>query len=340
MAARHLLAAASEAPLRYTDAIRDFPGAAFELARNDENLASRSVLVVKPDGSLERDEELSVEMGDAQGFELTASGKSGKLLDASDGSLVFETDRECLTTVVYPGRVLMVGGRRYRVLLPEEQVRLDEGTLYAVPERRRTRTARVRTIDLRYEGRGNELRWGGTQVVRLLHVATHCQEQVFGFRSLNPARGPMDELFYATPFVSSVASRSALLLFEGVGTPAGHGLVHLVRSILPAYVRHSEDDLDVVWLEEPTPALAFIDRHVGEAGFARAITSDVLRHVLSWCRILLDEAEHRADCEANDGCDACVRGVLCQSPAEVAQPSRRETRALLESVLGPSTDAR
>lgn len=334
MATRHLLAAATEAPLRLSDAARDYPALAIERARGSGPLLSRPIELIEADGALRSDVEVTVNDSSVSRFELTASGTVGRVLDRSDGSVVLETDRACLCAVAYPGRVLMVHGRRYRVLLPDEQPELTQGVVYAVPERRRTRTARIRELELSYEGAGSELRWGGTSRVRLHHPVARVIERVLGVRSAHPLRGPVDELSYEQPLVAEFETRAAVLALDGADPAAGHALAHLARTILPACVRHGEGDLDVHWLEAPEPSLVFIDRHAGEAGYARAVTGEVAQAVLEWCRTLLDEAQHEADCAERDGCSACVLGVLCQSP-EGAPPGRRAARGLLDAVLGP-----
>jgi ATP-dependent helicase YprA (DUF1998 family) len=153
-----------------------------------------------------------------------------------------------------------------------------------------------------------------------------------GVRIAHEARAQADELAYETPIQASYPTRAAVLHLPTATAEALHALEHLARASLPAFVRHGEADLDVTWRGGDDPALLVVDRHPGEVGFARAVSSEVMRHVLYWSR----EIAVSCDCDS-DGCPHCVLGT-CLSPRDEARPSRRAVVALLDEILGPSPE--
>lgn len=336
LSARHLACAITETRLSAMAARREFPRAAFEqLSKGDgTRIATRRRRRLDKDGTIEDCEELSllgarVERGTTR----AASAHIGRLIDLADGRLVLETDRARIATTAYPGRVLVVEGRRYRVLMPDEQPELDAGTLHAEPERRRVQTTRVRELQLEFEGSGSELRLGGGMAVRFHQPRVKLTERVLGLRTAHEARLEHDELTYASPLVASYETRAAVLHLPGAPAGALHALTHLIRVALPTFVRHTEDDLDVSWQGGDSPALLIVDRHPGEVGFARAVSSDVVRHALYWSRAVLSAGDHEADCPDRDGCRHCVI-YGCLSPKAAPAPARAAALTVLEAVLG------
>jgi ATP-dependent helicase YprA (DUF1998 family) len=336
LAERHLRCAVAEAPLLRSEAVRDFPaqtvtrllepGGAVRVSVRARRLLAR-------DGTIRLDEELSLPAEVERGTTLAASGESGTLIDRADGEVIVRTDRSRIATVAYPGRVLVVEGRRYRVLMPDEQPELESGVLYAEPERRRLITSRVRRLQVRLSGQGNELTLGGGPSVRFHQPRVELAESVIGVRIAHEARARADELAYERALETRFATRAAVLQLPGAKPEALHALEHLVRATLPAFVRHREDDLDVTWLGGQDPLLVVVDRHPGEVGFARAVSSEVLRHVLYWSREIARDCGGGKACEADDGCPLCVAHG-CLSPRDEARPSKRALIALLDEILG------
>ncbi len=335
MAARHAVLAAAESPLAVSEAHKIFP-ACSELLGDPSalGLRQRTIATLSPGGGLEREVLLTHTDAEesASTTALTASGDVGRLLDRGDGAVLWSTDKRRLRSAAYPGRVLMAGGRRYRVLLPEEQPGRDQGDLYAVPERRRTVTAPIRRLEFSFAGVGHELNFGGPEKVRLHHPMVELKETVLGVRSAHAARGSVDELFYATPEVILQHTRVAVVQLPAAAPEAVHGVAHLARATLRAFLQHREEDLDVAW-NGTDSQIYFVDRH-GEAGFARALTSSVLQHTLFWAFEILRSARHDPDCGARNGCSACVFGIACHSHGDHPGPSRSAAEALLGQILG------
>lgn len=333
LAKRHLLSAAAELPLSAREIAARFPPGARAALESGSRLARRKRRVLADDGALIEDEELAFDAADFErGSTAAVSDDVGVLVSRADESVVLATDRVRLGTVAYPGRVLTEGGRRYRVLLPEEQARLDEGVMLAEPERRRVKTARLRALELAFEGAGHELSLGGGDPLRFHHPKVELRETVSGVRLSHEGRRTDDVIRYEKPIVAEYATQAAIVHLPSSAPEALHGLEHLIRTTLPGFLRHEEDDVDVAVLENGV--LAIVDRHPHGVGFARAVTSDVLRHALFWAQEIVKNCGRSTECTAGDGCVRCVHGAPCLSGSERAKPSRQGTEALLVALLG------
>ena len=339
-ARRHLRCAAYETPLRADEAARDFPPQVVAELRArggepGERLIESSRLRLTPDGTIEPLVELGLEQAPtAIGSTQVASAETGTVLNRAGGEVVLATDRARLLTTAYPGRVLVCGGRRYRVLMPEEQGRLAEGVAWAEPERRRILTARMREVSASFEGMGHELRLGGGVPVHFHQPAIELRETVLGVRQAHEARGLDDVIRYGEPVRAEYSTRAAVLHLPTASGPALEALELLVRVTLPAFVRHGEDDLDVAAVHGEAPVLLVVDRHPGGVGFAPAITAAVLRHALYWSKQIVDSCGRSARCQQDDGCGDCIGGAPRLSPDDRPKPSRTAVAALLAELLG------
>jgi ATP-dependent helicase YprA (DUF1998 family) len=338
---RHLLCAAAEAPITREEAAQSFSLAALDAALKSDHepwrLETRPRLRLDDEGVIERSEELLLD-GEvfSRGSSAVASADVARLVNRAGGEVVLECDAVRIATTAYPGRVLVRGGRRYRVLLPDEQARRDEGVMWAEPERRRAHTERLRTVALTWEGAGHHLGLGGPDPVRLLHARVDLEERVVGVRRREG--GVEDALLYEEAMTAHYTTRAALVELPAASDVALEGLERLARVVLPAFVRHGEDDIDVAIVRRgEAPVLAFIDRHPGGTGFGRAVGSEVLRHVFYWSREIVALCG-KGGCEIDDGCRRCVRGAPRLS-AEVLDASRTETASLLERIIGRAAPA-
>lgn len=328
---RHLACAAAEAPIDRQEAIRDFSAASLDVML--PRLSNKKERIIDAEGAVVEREMLSGSAPAERGSTFAASATDGTLLDRADGEAIFRTDKARIACVCYPGRVLAAEGRRYRVLPPDQQPRIDEGTLIAETERRRVTTTRIRTATFAAVKGGHELDFGGESPVRFHQPRIELTETVFGTRSVHAARAQEDQLLYEAPIRASYPTRAALVHLPGATEPALHALTHLARCVLPTFVRHREDDMDVTWVGGEDPALAFVDRHPGEIGFARAVSAEVVRHVLWWSRTILVRCGTSAECQTRDGCKLCVHGVPCASLASAPRASRKALLELLDRVF-------
>jgi ATP-dependent helicase YprA (DUF1998 family) len=338
-ASRHLLCAAGEVAIERRLATSIFPAEAVARLERERKLAPRLRHRLTSEGLVEPVIELAVEPDAAPreppGTTRVASDQSVRVVNRSGGEVVMETDRLRVLTAAYPGRVLVRGGRRYRVLLPDEQPEPIAEAVWAEPERRGLVTTRMRTLEVKYEGEGHELDLGGRLRVRLRQSAAAIEERVVGLRFRQKARGHDEALSYHQPVRASYGGAVAVVELPVASPAALEALERLVRITLPAFVRFEEEDLDVVaQAKEGRSLLCFVDRHPGGAGFARAVTSDVLRHALYWSREIVARCGTSARCKERDGCPTCVEGAPGLGPEQSAAPSRSEVLALLESLLG------
>ena len=344
---RHLLCAANETPITREEAAQLFSTAALDAVlaapKDDdqaiiavpERLVQRPRLRLTPEGTIEHDDELVLE-GDllSRGSTQVASVDTAELVNRSGGEVILQTDRSRILAIAYPGRVLVRGARRYRVLLPDEQQRIDDGVIWAEPERRRITTNRFRVLEVAFEGEGHELKLGGDAPIRFHHEKVQLTEKVLGVRISQPSRAQSDTLHYDEPIVVKYPTRAAIAHLPAGSPEALEAVERLVRVTLPAFVRHAEEDIDVMArITDGGSELIIVDRHPGSTGFARAVTTAVLRHALFWARQLLVECSGPG-CEANDGCVDCALGSPRLTPDHGPAVSRTQAIQLLTAILG------
>lgn len=351
---RQMLAAAAELPLSKQEAAELFGVSALEAMVAGQSATSQDEPAEDVESLKERLREqqtwsLDVEGRLVQKQQLTLDGEfrgrgstainaltAGRLVNRAGGEHIAEVDAVRLGTTFYPGRVLVKGGRRYRVLMPDEQNHPAADTLYAEPERRRLRTQRVRRLVLGFEGDGHALQLGGSESVRYHHAKVQLREEVLGRRQSRRGTSGDELLLFDEAVVASYSSRAALLQLPDCSDAACEGLKRLLRVVLPAFVQHTEDDLDVVSTLGTSRWLAVVDRHPGGAGYARAVSSEVLRHALYWGREIIRHCRGE-ECLGGDGCADCVYGGPGLDVDTSCQPSRKATGALLSAILGDAS---
>lgn len=277
--------------------------------------------------------------------------------DRATGEPLFWVDRVRAAVTAYPGLIFLHAGRRYRVCDAPDQPAGDAERL-AEPMGGEARSSKVRTLaveplheerraggERRTESRAAEDRrvpversLGGAPF-RLSHPAVAVRERVLGAKRWS-ARGRLLEVaLYEEPVDASWASVAAVLQLGTAATPeALHALVHLFRMALPVAVRHAAGDLDVTssgsLLGEERPTIAFVDLHPGGAGFATAVTADVVGRVARLALVVLRGCP--ASCGREDGCPACLRTWHCHE-GELGL-SRSGATAALEALLGPESN--
>lgn len=315
------------------------------------------------------------------------------VLDRHTKQTLMRLDRVRALADAYPGRVLITGGRRYRVCAPRDQTGFDDGFIYADPHQRAVTTAKIRDLvvepahperrkrarrrqdqmdlaaslglapaDAEGEAkreapasgsppepdrRGRDRRAamvhsiGGSDFL-LYHPWIQIHEWVRGVKTYSRTGALLDATYYSSPIETRYRTRGAVLAFHREGRDSSksvlHSLTHLFRHVLPAFLRYTIDDLDISYMERfgpnELPAVAFIDRHPGDAGFARAVTPEVLKHLCYWGYRLL--ASCPAGCGSSWGCLHCLRSLQCN--ADHGQPEaeldKNATLELLQALLG------
>lgn len=120
--------------------------------------------------------------------------------------------------------------------------------------------------------------------------------------------------------------------------PALHALVHGFTAALPSLVAYRpEEDLDIAPLARAgawsTPSVVFVDLHPGGAGFAEAITLNVIRRL---CRHTLDLMDSCVAACAT-GCPECIHSSTCRAPGQHYQDTDKAGATLiLRALLGES----
>lgn len=297
---------------------------------------------------------------------LDASGPAVSVVDRHTGDVLFGAPRERALSVVYPGRIFVVRGRRFSVMPMELQDAIAEGRVACEREERHLTTSKIRRLSLAVierraraerrgfdravsaaeaktpdRRRGAERSIGGAPFTLEL-VPVRVSESVLGLRRHGPDAKERDATLYPEPIEQSFATRAAIVgfpkeTFGELDEPTLHALTHLFRSTLPAFVHHREDDLEVEWLASRgpsgAPAVAFIDGHPGAVGFADAITLEVVRQVIRWSLALTRRCT--GACRSREGCPRCLRITRCHAePERAAALDKQGADRLLAAILG------
>lgn len=355
----HLRAALLEAEVPFDDLVRDFSRElvlaeidALE-AGDDEDIhlltrLRRSIDPVTGAAVERRTYQLSGGAEPLLSMALDASGPAISVVDRHTGDVLFGAPRERALSAAYPGRVFVIGGRRFSVMPIELQDGLAAGRVVCEREERHLTTSKIRKLSLSaverrssaerrgYDRaasveeakkpdrrRGPERSLGGATFT-LENVPVRVDEEVLGLRRFGPDAALLDTSLYSDPIAISFTTRAAIFglpqaSFGDIDEAALHALAHLFRVTLPAFVQHREDDIDVEWLPSSpggAPSIAFIDSHPGGVGFADAVTLEVVRHLVKWSLAILRRCT--GACTAREGCPRCLRVTRCH-----AEPDRR-----------------
>ncbi|MFO0588305.1 MAG: Zn-binding domain-containing protein [Polyangiaceae bacterium] len=279
------------------------------------------------------------------------AGDAARVVDRPTGDVLFEVERERALAAAYPGRVFVRQKKRFSVLPLEEQDGLDAGRVACEREERAITTSRMRRVEVtlleRRTGddrratstppkddarartrRAEALRTLGGASFALRHVPVTVREETFGFRRFDPNGLVRDTTLYADPIACAYTTRAAVLglpaaSFGAIDAASLHALTHLFRTTLPAFLHHGEEDIEITWIQafsrgdgEAEPSIAFVDAHPDGAGFADAITLDVLRACVRWSLALTRRCP--GGCTRRAGCLFCLQIRDCHSDPDGA----------------------
>lgn len=350
--AAHLRAALAEAERTEEDLAADFSAAlvaatlaGLRAGGGEHRLIERARRGIDPatgEARIERSFRLSGSR--APDLATRAAGEPARVVDRPTGDVVLAVERERALCAAYPGRVLVRQKKRFAVLPPEEQDGLAAGRIACEREERAITTSKIRTMDVELrerrsggDRRGDERaaparrvaapRTLGGAPFSLRHVPVRVREEVLGFRRFDPTGVVRDTTLYAEPIACAFEGRAAVLgfpaaSFGAVDAASLHALAHLFRTTLPAFLHHGEEDVEIAWLpsfgegEAAEPSIAFVDAHPGGAGFADAITLDVLRACVRWSLALTRRCP--AGCARRAGCLFCLQIRDCHSGVDRA----------------------
>lgn len=277
-------------------------------------------------------------------FATRAAGEPARVIDRHTGDVLLAVERERALAAAYPGRVLVRQKKRFAVLPPEEQDGLAAGRIACEREERAITTSKIRHMEVELverrsgDDRRKDERAAPTRRVSaprtlggapfsLRHLPVRVREEVLGFRRFDPNGLVRDTSLYAEPIACSFTGRAAVLGFPAasfgdVDAGALHALAHLFRTTLPAFLHHGEEDIEIAWMAQlgggdaAEPSIAFVDAHPGGAGFADAITLDVLRACVRWSLALTRRCP--AGCTRRAGCLFCLQIRGCHNDPERA----------------------
>jgi ATP-dependent helicase YprA (DUF1998 family) len=293
------------------------------------------------------------------GLSLATSGPAARVLDRHSGEVLLEVPRERALAAAYPGRVFVHAGRRFVVLPLEAQDRVAEQVIVCEREERPLSTSRIRRLTVRPlerrqagdrralprepEGgrRAQPARTLGGAAFGLEVRRVEVEEEVIGLRRHGPDGRQRDAAAYAEPISARFVTRATLMTFPResfaeTGEATLHALSHLLRTTLPAFVRHDDEDLDITWSPgapgEPA-TIAFVDAHPGGVGFAEAVTLDALRAATRWSLALCRRCP--ANCGSPTGCPRCLQIQRCHAePARQQLLDRAGAQRVLAELLG------
>lgn len=286
-----------------------------------------------------------------RGVSFAACATPFELVERSTGKLVAELDGARAVCAAYPRRVLVRGGRRYLVLPAAEQDQLERRRIACEAIATPALTAPIRRLAIevverreRRHERGAERRRGSLLALGgagfwLQTRDVRVDEKVYGTRTFDLDGHAREEIHDEPPIRCEYATRAALLVFPAqpfgeISAAAMHALVHLLRATLPTALHHEEEDLEVASTHAdvgagPCPAIAFVDLHQEGAGFADAITLDLLRSVFLLSRDVLASSGDRA-----------LAAWTCRAPADLRALDAPGAMRVLDTLLGNPPSAR
>lgn len=298
--------------------------------------------------------------------QLDVAGEPVSMIDRSTGDELRSIPARRGLVAAYPGRVFLHHGHRYRVLSGADQDQIAAGRIWVEREDRPTLTSPMRRLAIELIERRHgpdrttvreertvvpSRNIGGTDFT-LQHRNVRVTEEVLGVRRYAPDSTERDATIYDEAVTATYGTRAALLglpphLYGDVSVGTLHALAHLFRSILPAFIHHREEDLEVGGIElvdpealregDPPdtkiPTIAFVDTHPGGAGFADTLSSEIIKPVTEWAHLLLSECP--AGCNNEDGCPSCLDIWRCHaSPSHYRNLDKAGALRVVELLLG------
>ena len=373
--AAHLAAALAETEVSEEELAADFSPALVQKtlaelrASPTTRVVERHRRAIDPTtGEARMEHTYRVPSGEVPELAIRAAGDATRVIDRHTGDVILAVERPRALAAAYPGRVLVRQKKRFSVLPLEDQDGVEGGRIACEREERAITTSRMRHIHVELaerraggDRRGDERaaatrraaapRTLGGAPFSLRHVPVHVREETLGFRRFDPNGLVRDATLYAEPIVTELATRAAVLglpkaSFGAVDDGTLHALAHLFRTTLPAFVHHGEEDIEIAWLpsfvlapDETEPSIAFIDAHPGGAGFADAITLDVLRACVRWALALT----HRCPggCTRRAGCLFCLQIRDCHAePARTTDLDKLGAERVLTLLVGEEESKR
>ncbi len=271
--------------------------------------------------------------------------------------LLLQVDRDVAGTWLYPGRVLVCGGRRYRVPLAPLSGE-SAATLLVRPEEASVRTVKVRRCALRWLDERDRIRsQAGPAAFVLRRGEVVFEEEVLGDRewdedSNQPVATHLYEKLGRPNPKGSVRTLAAEISFPGESlSPGGLRVLEGVfRSVIRASFGNDPSPPEAVEIGDPErdggePTLRLVESYPGGVGYVERLTPLV---VLEWLRLgalLVERVGARAPEVLLDA--AHCSGLECGYPASAlsvleflrGEEATREPRPTPGSARGPERGA-
>lgn len=243
----------------------------------------------------------------------TVTPRAVAVVDDRSGHVLAHVDERLAATRYFPKRVFAVGHRLYRVPLhaldtKRSQIRVE----HASSTDRLNKPLMRFGLEVRRLLVDRVTRREGALVLSTVTVEALVHEEVLA--AWVPGRN-LEERF--DPVEASYDTEVRLVFPDRA--EEGPGLFHLAATLddlLGIHLQLADEDAEVVpvsagFVPGYGPGLAFVDRHVGGMGLARALDAGTIVHLLRWARALLFE------CGCMEGCGLCTpERVLRARPAK------------------------
>ncbi len=220
------------------------------------------------------------------------------------GSPVDVVDRQTAHTHYYPTRVFSRNGRRYEVPIGPTS---DGIEVRLVDWSKATTMPKLRFSFKSGYGSGQDepaKRYGRAFQLRVTDYHVRLTEFVSG--SIEGRRNPVS----FDPVKAEYNTRIRVAHFAHLAGARDfeNGLTHMARlldDVLITQLRAADELIEAVGLpdgcgDDRTPAVAFIDRHIGGMGAVESLSLDVVHELLQWTKVIMQS------CKCMDGCELCT----------------------------------
>lgn len=348
----HFRYALSEAEMSRTELEAEFSRDALHKELNRAKNSPRQYRLIervrqsidRESGELIRETVFSLSLSDEEleqnkKLSLDTAGEPMEVVDCRTGEHLFDVEAIRGLSAAYPGRVFVRRGRRYSILSENVQDQLKQQRILCEREERPIQTMRVRQLKARSverreksdkterpleERRKGALRNMGGKPFALELLPADIEEELVGFRRFDQRGREIDFSYYSEPISSAFRTRATFLGLPGssfgeLDDATLHALCHLFQTALPFMLLYREEDLDITSIRNHgahgDPAIVFVDMHPGGAGFADAISVEMLKPMIQGMLALLRSCPGRC----SEGCENCLYIPQCHAEPERAK---------------------
>ncbi len=307
---RHCLAALREIPRTLSDLV-DIFGEPFAKKMIRELLNEHRVDVVPP-STAEGEKRFRLREGvlpirmrsEVVGEDAVSVEDAGKTQDR----ILLQVDQVLAPTTLYPGKVFMSGGQRYRIPLTPITGTTARRVLVCI-EAKDVFTVKIRRCRVKWTGEGQSIRSRiGPTPFELSIGPVELEEEVLGYREwTNDTHQCMATYIYKDlrrpNQIGQLQTYMVEVRFPGdtLSEPAYHGLVHLFRAVINFRFGNDLNCPDVIvpeaqeeeQKERIEPVLRIVDTYPGGVGYVDHLDPDVFMEMVRTMRLLIEEVGRR-----------------------------------------------